>query len=330
MDHQLRTNYEDQLAIEIESMLDPVTGDILEDLVEECSCPLCDSSINEQEILFRKRGFYFRRCLNCQLILTNPRLKSDYLHDSYRNAESNKLWVEIQKSALEKAWKTPYYQDCLELISANINTKAPRICDVGCGIGHFLELAKEKWPDCRTVGLEINKESVKIARNRGIQIHEGIISELSGRDDFTLVTAHGVLEHLPNPKDFLSDVRRLLAGGGYFFAIVPNIFSLYHMILGEKSVNFDGRDHVLHFSESTLSRLLCENGFKIIHLDTVLTGFGAITRSIQWLPPYDDTRTTKEYLPQTIRSLIEDETSIEELIKTHNLGLRLRILGQME
>ena len=193
-----------------------------------------------------------------------------------------------------------------------------------------LPRAGEKWPDCRTVGLEINKESVKIARNRGIQIHEGFISELSGRDDFTLVTAHGVLEHLPNPKDFLSDVRRLLAGGGYFFAIVPNIFSLYHMILGEKSVNFDGRDHVLHFSESTLSRLLYENGFKIIHLDTVLTGFGAITRSIQWLPPYDDARTTKEYLPQTIRSLIEDETLIEGLIKTHNLGLRLRILGQME
>ena len=106
---------------------------------------------------------------------------------------------------------------------------------------------------------------------------------------------------------------------------MPNAYSLYHMFLQSKSVSFDGRNHLLYFSQKTLKNLFQKNGFEVVSIDTVLTGIDNIKKQMQWLDPYKNNDTTK-YLES---SLTEDFIN-EEYILKNNLGLRLRVIAKLK
>lgn len=138
----------------------------------------------------------------------------------------------------------------------------------------------------------------------------------------------GVMEHISAPKHILNDIKdHSSQTGTYVLVIVPNVYSLYHMFIQSKSLSFDGRNHLLYFSEKTLRKVFVDNDFEILYLDTVLTGLDNIKRQIQWFDPYDDTNNTIKYIPASIQALI-DNKAIEEVIYKNNIGLRLRLLAK--
>jgi len=148
-------------------------------------------------------------------------------------------------------------------------------------------------------------------------------------ETFDIFTLFGVLEHLPNPKTILQDIKKKSSEkGSIVMAIVPNAYSLYHMFLQEKSVRFDGRNHLMYFSDKTLRKLFENCGLTILHQDTILTGISNIKRQMQWLDPYSDV-SDSNYIPERILPFF-DNNKAEDLIIANNLGLRLRIIAQWE
>ena len=121
------------------------------------------------------------------------------------------------------------------------------------------------------------------------------------------------------------DIKQKANTGALVLAIVPNAYSLYHMFLQEKSVSFDGRNHLLNFSDKTLKAIFEQSGFEVIHLDTVLTGIDNIKKQIQWLNPYSKS-SGERYLNQKILS----DFINEKYILDNNLGLRLRVLAKLK
>jgi SAM-dependent methyltransferase len=65
-----------------------------------------------------------------------------------------------------------------------------------------------------------------------------------------------VLEHLPDPRAALRNVRRLLAGDGFFLATVPAFRAAWtsHDVLNQ---------HVTRFTKSSIQTLLEGEGFRI-------------------------------------------------------------------
>jgi SAM-dependent methyltransferase len=76
---------------------------------------------------------------------------------------------------------------------------------------------------------------------------------------FDLITAHYVLEHVPNPVTLLSELKRFLAPGGAIFFSVPN----WSANPGDLLV----ADHVNHFGATSIRRLAREAGLKITQLE---------------------------------------------------------------
>ncbi|MFA5292236.1 MAG: class I SAM-dependent methyltransferase [Phycisphaerae bacterium] len=328
MDLELRELYFQILEEELAELTDSRTGMLNAKYSKIIDCPLCKSPVGKQRELFVKRGFTFVRCENCGMIFVNPQVVPESSRERYDDSRANNLWVEIQESAKEQAWKKGYYAEQIQLLKKYIDKPTLNLIDIGCSSGHFLEISKKHQPEWSVKGVELNSKACYYATQKNLDVEQKLLSELDENQKFDVFTLFGVLEHLSDPLTILKDMKDHSKDTSYVLAIVPNAYSLYCMFLQSKSVSFDGRNHLLYFSGKTLHSLFQDNGFEIIHLDTVLTGLTNIKRQIQWLDPYESIDGTK-YIPEEIRHFLESG-EVEDLILQYNLGLRLRVLAKFE
>jgi SAM-dependent methyltransferase len=103
--------------------------------------------------------------------------------------------------------------------------RGKRVLDAGCGAGYgAADLAQSALS---VVGADIAAEAVTFARERYrlpyLEFEQASCTALPHRDGaFDLVVAFEVIEHLPAWRDFLLEVRRVLAPTGQFIVSTPN------------------------------------------------------------------------------------------------------------
>jgi SAM-dependent methyltransferase len=101
-----------------------------------------------------------------------------------------------------------------------------RLLDAGCGSGRLLdELARLGSAS----GLELSEGSVALARQRGHEdVHVGTVEALPWPDGaFDLVTCLDVIEHTPDDRATLRELRRVLAPAGRLVVTVPAYQALW-------------------------------------------------------------------------------------------------------
>jgi SAM-dependent methyltransferase len=91
-------------------------------------------------------------------------------------------------------------------------------------------------------------------------------------DEFDVVLATDIIEHVRSPEHLLSELRQRLRPHGRFISSVPNFGHWYprgRTALGLFDYDQRGildRTHLRHFTRRSLRRLLRETGFEITHL----------------------------------------------------------------
>jgi 2-polyprenyl-3-methyl-5-hydroxy-6-metoxy-1,4-benzoquinol methylase len=141
--------------------------------------------------------------------------------------------------------------------------KSGRILDVGCGKARMLEMLKGKgW---HVQGTEIGVRPVHEGKNsQGIDIHYGSLEEGQfSNGTFDVVTLWHVLEHLPNPRTTLREIRRILKADGLLILSVPNYGSLQAKLAGPHWFHLDVPRHLFHFKPENLVDLLEQEGFQV-------------------------------------------------------------------
>src|SRR3989338_8378135 len=103
--------------------------------------------------------------------------------------------------------------------------KKGKILDIGCGGGVLTEALPYYFPKTAIYGCDISKTAILLARKRNkSKIHYDVIkkNKLPYVDNFfDLCTVFDVIEHVPDPQQFLSEIRRVLKPRGLFFLVVP-------------------------------------------------------------------------------------------------------------
>lgn len=112
-------------------------------------------------------------------------------------------------------------------------------------------------------GLEVSDKAATVARDMsGAQVWTGSIKDLKARERFEAITAWEVLEHVPNPVEFMSAVASSLKPGGILGLSVPNWDSPWM----RRSSNPEHWPpyHLTFWSRSTLGRLIRQEGLDLV------------------------------------------------------------------
>jgi SAM-dependent methyltransferase len=95
--------------------------------------------------------------------------------------------------------------------------------ELGCGTGFVLQAVSRTYPQARVVAGEPAGEGLKIARER---VPTATLIQVDGRqipyrDEFDLIGAFDVLEHVDEDEAVLAELRAALAPGGSIVLTVP-------------------------------------------------------------------------------------------------------------
>ncbi len=117
-------------------------------------------------------------------------------------------------------------------------------------------------------GVETSATQVAFARTRyGLKIFEGELSQARFMDQsFDVITAWHVLEHIQNPRELISGVRRVLRPSGLLVVEVPNFVSWQSRLGRAAWHHLDVPRHILHFTPKVLEQLLHEHGLRVLEL----------------------------------------------------------------
>jgi SAM-dependent methyltransferase len=103
-----------------------------------------------------------------------------------------------------------------------------RVLDAGCGSGRTLE---ELGRYGEVFGLELDPGAASKARDRNCgEVHIGRLEELPWEDGyFDLITCLDVIEHTPDDRVTLRELRRVCRPGGFLLVTVPAYQGLWSM-----------------------------------------------------------------------------------------------------
>ncbi len=139
--------------------------------------------------------------------------------------------------------------------------------DFGCGAGGFISQMTKSAKKC--AGIEKDKLLRKFIKNKYNLKTYSNVSEI--KEKFEIITLFHVLEHLENPKKVLLDLSKKLTSDGTIVIETPNIndalISMYDC--KEFSEFTYWGCHLYYFSIKTLTRLLNDAGFIILHMNQI-------------------------------------------------------------
>ena len=179
---------------------------------EQEPCPSCGTL---SFIRGTSKGAKVLRCPNCTLHFLNASVRplSDLDNSWYADMNHD---VVTQGAGFLQAMEKSYRAQLQSLAKL---TDGRRILDVGCGVGVFLASAKKLGWDVQ--GTDASANAAKFAK---LAYGLDYVSDCRSlpAHSFDVVRASHVLEHVPEPTSFLSELRRLVKPGGVVQIVVPN------------------------------------------------------------------------------------------------------------
>lgn len=142
--------------------------------------------------------------------------------------------------------------------------------DVGCSGGFMVEAAHQRG--FNAWGVELDLVSVEYARTHypANTYFHGLIGDFVPTDSngtpvkFNAAYCCEVIEHVPQPQDFLRDIHRLMEPGAILYLTTPDIS---HWRRPRDLAKWDGfcpPAHCLYFTPASLTALAQRCGFELI------------------------------------------------------------------
>ena len=218
------------------------------------------------------------QCQRCGLVYASPRDGEDSIRQSYE-AVVDELYIEERRGRV-----LTFERNFRPLQALAQGIPHPRLLDVGCYAGIFLEIAAQHGWDAW--GVEPSVWAADEARRRGLRVFTGTLATAPfPRRAFDVVTLWDVIEHFTDPKAEMQRINRLLVPGGLVCIHTIDIGSLLPRLLGPRWP-WLMEMHLYYFSRRTLARLLEVTGFQVVQqlpqgryllLDYLLTQLGAVS-----------------------------------------------------
>jgi 2-polyprenyl-3-methyl-5-hydroxy-6-metoxy-1,4-benzoquinol methylase len=287
---------------------------------ESTSCPICGSSsrydFSGRNVLLGTdmNRYDYYKCDVCRVLFLHPMpdpqalanlYPDDYVEadDLHRQKTFNPLklaqlklhhgYTHLQTNPLAEllAWIVRPFLRADRSLDFSPDGK---LLDVGCGNGRFLRSMRTLgW---QVQGVEFNGKSVEFCRNTGLDVHGGdLVSARFPAESFDVITVRHVIEHIPTPQEFMTELARILKPGGCLVIETPNFSSLGWALFGTRWYAAGIPYHLMLFSQGNLAILAGKHGLVPLHacletsqklflnsLDMLFERQGRPSRKIKW------------------------------------------------
>jgi len=144
----------------------------------------------------------------------------------------------------------------LECLRSHVRLpEAGRLLDVGCGNGALLRVFSPLEPSWSLAGTELNdKYRAEVERIERVEaLFTCAPDQVPG--GFDLITMVHVIEHIPDPMQFLARLGDKLKAGGLLVIEIPDYLqNPFDLVIA---------DHSTHFTAATISALLIKAGYEV-------------------------------------------------------------------
>ena len=204
--------------------------------------------------------------------------------------------------------------------------KHGKLLDLGCAKGLILKEIGRRRPDVRPYFFEISDRYTrywsKLAKPDQWATGE---TPACWKNQFDVVTSFYVLEHVDQPVVAIRRQVELLKSGGTLYFVVPNVFA--------NTADFVVADHLQHYSENSLLRLLERCGLEFVAVDDSAhdCAFVVAARKVAKPKPFPEPRQTvadlKRHVSEMSRFWSQLSGRIREFEQTQAHGERACIYG---
>ncbi len=239
------------------------------------ACPVCQgrgkTDFSSTDLMFGGDTRYdYHRCTQCGLVYQHPLPAGETIAGFY--PENYIVYVEPTRTRF-----TPRERLYLKKRLGYTHIDAPaggrpkavtdvvpwvpdgKVLDIGCGNGEYLLRMQSIGWQC--TGVEFNDTAASICRRHGLNIVQGDLAEAGFADNsFDFVTAHHLIEHVPDPHALMAEIVRITRPGGSVLIRTPNSESLGRRFFGRHWYANDVPRHICLYSEQNLALLASQHG----------------------------------------------------------------------
>ena len=133
------------------------------------------------------------------------------------------------------------------------------VIEVGCGLGHTMEVYNKNGLNC--VGIDVSYHAVSVCRNKGLNVTQRKLEDITEKYD--LVSSDGMLEHFLNFEPYAQLLMNI--SKNYVLLIQPNHDSFWGKTLVYLAELLRGRENVFEYNYriKDFITVFLNNGFKI-------------------------------------------------------------------
>ncbi len=221
-------------------------------------CPACGFS--ENRFFCTRDGYEMNKCDFCQSLFLSDLpedLSKIYSRDYFWGASDGFGYVDYDSD--KEPMRSVFEKILGRLEQGNLGR---RLLDVGAATGYFVALAlRNGW---QASGVEIGDSAAMAGRKKGLKIRTGVITDISEKNVYDVVTMFDVIEHVSSPQTDLKKAWDMLVPGGFIVIITPDAGSFYARLMNKKWHLIVPPEHVVLFNRKSLRLLLEKTGFEIL------------------------------------------------------------------
>jgi 2-polyprenyl-3-methyl-5-hydroxy-6-metoxy-1,4-benzoquinol methylase len=251
---------------------------MLDTELESVACNVCGA--DEPIIMFEAgvaQSKRIVRCSQCSLMYASPRRIQGIVRD---DGDIGAVYGGRAEQMIEKQrCQVADYNVTLTLLN-ELHPDRGRMLEVGSSFGyHLAEFKKHGW---MVEGIDPARSACEYSQTKlGVPARQTTLEE-SGyeNESFDVVTMNHVIEHVPDPKACIEELRRIIRRGGHLVLETPTFDSLMFKIFRRRERSLSCEGHIYFFTPDTLRALYEQAGFKL--LDQHYTGRTLTLNRLAW------------------------------------------------
>lgn len=222
-------------------------------------CIVCKGS---SKIKLNYKGFDILECKNCFMIFVDPdSIKKNYKEQYEKNISSPMDYYKAIESYDIRSFKE-------RLIYLEKYFQKPKtLLEIGSNTGTFLKTAVNKgW---KVAGLEPNKKICNefMNNNKNIKIYNTFFDKKfvsEHKKNYDLIYFSDVIEHVPNPVEFMSLAKKLLKKNGFIVTITPDFDNILSKLFQIKPT-----EHLIYLNKKNIIKLYKKSKNNILEVKNI-------------------------------------------------------------